>query len=470
MSDTIKITFVGQDNNGFPQDNYEFVFSFSLFATQKVLDLWNAINLNSSLLADPANQNIIKDWFKKYFLGQIENFKFALNIFKGHSILHFLDSNIINLPSLTINNNVVGIDTGKTVGQYLIDYANKEQIPYRLYSYSCPSFSKVDPYYGTVVRFIALRFSYIKSILFRDAHSTTPNANQIDYDWLRHWYYSTNKKFMMYTAPWYNPSHASGDHVPFAATWAAKNINFPNDGCLTESEWNSSFGLLKQYDNTNFISKSNYGVDERLFGSIFLKPPFLEKDFYFVGITWLFYIFYNPPHTDSFYRYDPADEAKNNIMFFGKEVYLRKETKHYSSILSYFGTIKCQAYDVLQDCALFLNKLVNQVTIDEFFNAIEKLQRNNPNGTYARLPSKYHIWEYLFKTDGFDQNKSLLNYVENMAKGLLENHPSENLEKICDNSMFTFIGDSFQPDKNIYENTNLQIINLPNGHPLKNRY
>lgn len=382
-------------------------------------------------------------------MAQIKGFFHVANVCKGWGVVHYIAKDVAELPALVQENGVLSLLQTTSVAEYFQLQA-RGNWPYKQLVYECLDMD--DAFRGSVVRFFALLDNEYEVVMFRDAHATLPRDNQYDKKWTSTWLEKTDRRFFMYTAPWYNPAHSNGNHVPFAASWGARNVRFPTGGCISKTEWISSFGLFDS------LKDRGYGIDERLLHKVIqefqsddaLFPSFEENTF-FVGMTWLVYLFYNPPYPQDFIRGS------------GSEQYFHLEKTHAKSMNTYYGGIRCSMIDAITDCAISLHKDPEKITCDEYFKFIEDRQKTNRS--YRRLPSRWHIWEYLFLPHKPD-NQPLLAYLRLMAKNALVNKPNEHLMHVCDNNEFLFIGDAFEPAENIYHPRSLLKIRLPDEHPL----
>ena len=88
-----------------------------------------------------------------------------------------------------------------------------------------------------------------------------------------------------------------------------------------------------------------------------------------------------------------------------------------------------------------------------------------------KIPIKKEDGIYCLGNDFYKVEGGHLTYIDDTLltkeTGEAVDHPKEILEKVCDNSLFQFIGDDFQPNKNIYSQDTLSFISLPDHHPLK---
>ena len=488
--------------------NYRQVFSFSLFITKNIMaefvsDLKN--NRSPSL-------NVI-NWYIKYPLTQLQSFirLFDNPNWQDYGIIHFLSSDLADLPIISRDSyqNVYYYNYGTSFStMFRTEIEKINRYKYSQYLYDCPNFyDKIETevvsvseqkikvrkvtsfYFGSLVRFLPLVLEGIDVVLFRDAHSTMPNSsNNYDRQWHDTWLNNTDKRFWMYTSPWYNPPHADGEHVPFVATWGARTINKTEKSIFSDLVWANTFGYLDRIDNANWYKQEKYGIDERMFHYLFQYYKQYNKTFqmdcYFVGMTWIGYLFINPSNTNEYIRYEnPNDPQKDKkpIVKDGNHVYL-VPTSHGWGTQSIYSEIKCVLLFLLKQLAKEEHKPIEQITIDTFWKYVEQLQslklKDSVSNTFFNnsielCPSRYHLWEYLFETN-FETSDPLIPYVERFSRQLGYSKTFD-ISHSCDIVQKYFIGDVFDPSIFRYkhdEDTNMDIpdnIIVPVNHPIYKR-
>jgi hypothetical protein len=503
------------------------VFSFSLFVGNLSVfeNITEECKNNNKIV---MNKNII-NWYDKYGYTQYNKFVqlFEDKNWSEYGVIHYISLETAYLPWVEYDSSIEKfVYTDKTFIQHYLELNSKYGNRYKQYIYTSPNFqinknvtywnhstknvinsTITRPYYGSVVRFLTLIVPNVDVVLFRDAHTTMPNPKtNYDSNWINFWINSTNNKFFMYHSAYYNPTHASGEHAPFAATWAAKRINNNQDSIFNDDEWKSSFGMLKEINNSVWYLKDGYGIDERLFYIILkhYKDSFNNKNFvdntYFVGITLVLFLFVNPAYPQDYFRY----KDNNNFFNFSKHslettnpesinitsnnvssgYYLRKNI-HWWVGRNIFNDIRCILLSLLKNYAYSNEVDINSITINQFFNYIESIQKNNTSLSYFEkqqiylIPSKYHIWEYIFDYETQIIDQPLISYLENSSK--ISEFSSRNINlkwdilNSCKLTTRTFIGDKLDLyPYNYYESDNQtrkqipSINDLPNWHPLYN--
>lgn len=495
-------------------NNPKNAFSFSLFVSDKNVHAEIAYECSKGV------SNVIKpnitNWYNRYGGIQYSKMKqlFMDNNWKEYGVIHFLSLETAFLP--WVEN---GIYTNKTLSQHYLELNSQFPGRYKQYIYTCPNFQThtnitywnhnlrqeknttiTTPYFGTIVRFLPLIMQGVDIILFRDAHTTMPNPyNNIDKKWCEYWL-TTDRKFLMYHAPYYNPYHAYGEHVPFAATWGAKRKNA--NTILTRKEWNLTFGDITHIDNKNWYYRDSYGIDERMFYKSLMQyidstngKTFIENT-YLIGITHLFYLFLNPSFPQDFSRFyennsfintAPANLNKSlaeTINVYNNSVYTRN-VKHWWVGRSMYNDIRCTLLSILKDYSDTHSINIFDISCKDFFNYIERIQSDvNTNTSNVerqmlyQLPSKYHIWEYIFDYDTHIIDKAILPYLEEVSVGFEKESRGKpimwDILNSCKLTTRMFIDDEFNLYPHYYFNSDntrkkLPSINsLPEWHPLKN--
>ncbi len=491
--------------------NYTQVFSFSLFITTKIMA--EIVNDTRNNLA--PSKNVI-NWYNKYPLKQLESFEklFKDSNWADYGIIHFISSDVADLPVIVndpYHNTYYYSYSVSLSSMFETSIKNINRYKYSQYVYDCPRFYEklqiemvsvskqkiikqnvTSVYFGSLVRFLPLVMEGIDIVLFRDAHSTMPNSsNNYDRQWHDTWL-TTDKRFWMYTSPWYNPSHADGEHVPFAATWGARRIDKKEKSIFSNSVWANTFGYLDRIDNSNWYKQEKYGIDERMFYYLLKKYTQYGKTFYmdcyFVGMTWIGYLFINPSNTDEYIRYENPNvrqKDKKSIIKDGKHVYL-VPTSHGWGSQSVYSEIKCVLLFLLKQLAEDEGKTIYQITIDSFWNYIEKLQsvklKNSTSNTFFNnsielCPSRYHLWEYLFESDIKSSllYYPLIQYIEQFSRQLGYTKTFD-ISKSCDIVQKYFIGDIFDASSLKYKKNDDDMsddipgnVILPKNHPMYKR-
>jgi hypothetical protein len=178
---------------------------------------------------------------------------------------------------------------------------------YKLYLYTHPK--NIPLFWGTVVRFLPMIMPAVEVVLFRDAHSSTPNyrcdmqfttrdrsvpCNSLDREWVRLWEAEATKKYMFYTMKGYQPVHALGARRPLAGAWGAKIIEEQTieDQSILNSE--VFYTRLCNLELAMSVVGNNgaYGVDEQLLYYFLTTTPGVQGESIFIGMTWLLYLFY----------------------------------------------------------------------------------------------------------------------------------------------------------------------------------
>lgn len=185
---------------------------------------------------------------------------------------------------------------------------------FKLYFYKHPK--HIPLFWGTVLRFLPLTMPAVDVVLFRDAHSSTPNyrcdmrfttrevtvaetmsvpCNSLDRTWVEFWEADATRKYMFYTMKGYQPVHALGDRRPLAGAWGAKKIDGDEQTIEDQTilNYNVFFERLCNLDlaMSAFGNNGAYGVDEQLL-YYFLTTPGVQQQSVFIGMTWLLYLFY----------------------------------------------------------------------------------------------------------------------------------------------------------------------------------
>jgi hypothetical protein len=467
-----------------------YVFSFSLFnnnpdmMTKIKEDMVNNKSEISKINKDGVDRDLIIEWYNRYPNTQYNKFIDFLNNknWNDYNIIHFISKECSLLPAIKFDNykNNFVYDIDNTISNMFLEINKIFPNRYKQYIYECPDFLKsieyefwnnekkivykskiVTPYFGTLVRFLPLIMPNIDVVVFRDAHTTMPNPNyNYDVEWKNFWINNTNKKFWMYHWLNYNPVHADYKHAPFAATWAARKLNFSNTTIMTNEEWNLTFGDIKKIDNNVWEYQEKYGIDERLFYKSINnyidsenKKSFIENT-YLVGFLTMDSIF-----------------SLNNLLYENKTYLVQNSNK-------------CNIINFIKEYSDMINRNPLDLTINEFFNLIESLQKLNKlkesssvddifhniiTKQIYTIPTRWHIWNYLFDLYPFNPNEiSMLQFLEYHSS-------NENLLDYCDLFNRILVGNEFNTPSLFFRDFNnnrkkLPDINkLPSNHPLFNK-
>jgi hypothetical protein len=465
------------------------VFSFSLFNNSPDMmikikeDMINNKLRISKINKDGIFKDLIIEWYIRYPITQYKKFKEFLNnnSWSNYSIIHFISKECSLLPSIEYNQLIQGYiyNRNSTISTLFLELNKLYPNRYKQYIYDCPDFVKseeyefwnneekkiyktkmVTPYFGTVVRFLPLIMPNINIVIFRDAHSTMPNPKfNYDLEWKNFWINNTKKKFWMYHWLNYNPQHADFKHVPLAATWGARKLS-KNKTILTNDEWKLTFGNIKRINNNTWEYNEKYGIDERLFYKSINNYIDSENNKSFIENTYLVGIV-----------------TMNSIISSNKLMY---ENKTHLVQNSY----KCDIINFIKEYSKMINRNPLDITVNEFFNFIETLQRANTlNKSLSvqdilhniiikdlfTIPTRWHIWNYLFESNFFNPDKiKILDWLEDHSN-------NENLLDYCDIFNRTLIGNEFNTPSLFFKDINnnrkkLPDINqLPINHPLYNK-
>jgi hypothetical protein len=462
------------------------------------------------------------DFYTKYFNTQLAEFKkiLALPEWNEYGIIHLVEKNILNLKYYRKTNGLNYIDIGSTVEQVILNtmrpYRNysllsydtapqfKETINlsnanplYRTRGQAVPNILIVKPYLGTIIRFIPITVDFFDVLVFRDAHSTAPSSqNNIDSKWRDTWL-TTDKKIWTYTGAFYNPIHSGNMKVPFAATWAIRK--FEGEATIMTKENFKRFFDIPVLDPKKFLQEYLYGIDERLMLNMVkkynLRGRTYDQDTFFVGVVWLGYLFGSQTMPQQFQTMDTnAPTLTQNISLdvTGKlsvaapqrrpELYdnLNKLYEPVtrtqiiiqpdSNVLpnySFYQDIRCVIKYMVIYLAEKFGKPEDQVTFEEFFDYVDEKHRNilskDKRTLYDNLilmvPSKYHIWDYIFRDVIIDTSP---------IKQYFLHYNNFSWDNLCDINEKYFVGDAF--DFTQYVNRGspglpVNITNYPHDHP-----
>ena len=330
-------------------------------------------------------------------------------------------------------------------------------------------------YYGSIIRYRTLQDTRFDIVHIRDPHSTLPNTNMYDINWINHWIY-INKQFLMYTSPVYNPDHSNAyrqkiksverndnrykkRRIPFAATLSFRRI---------EDIGQRLWAMLERpnYD----IIDNKYGQDEQQLHFAMHQLNMNSNMCLYVGITWLQWIFHNVginPETSLNLRWVQNNNVKNM-----------------------FQDISCVTLLVLNYVFNHLkqskprNFTIRDVTMKEYFDYVEQKQIKG-NTIYMLLPSRWHLWDYLFIDPNVNNidNMSFYTYVETKIRNFptIDNDNNQrepiDIDSMC-MSFKIFYGKYYDPE-NQYDRHNFDmddfgtryqklndLIPFPPGHPL----
>lgn len=299
-----------------PIINTRKVFSFTLFLARPTSVF------NDTLSSGLEKPHTLREWIRKYIVTQQQKFAQLLNDpnWSDFGIIWFIDAKLVR-SRMKLD------DSGQTIKQLV----NKmtEEYPGRLavLGFDCSNITDTV-WYGSIVRFVPLVTGEFDVVIFRDAHSTIPNPNnKYDRNWYETWYNLSGdefKKYWLYQMITYNPAHAKGEKVPFAATWSAR-AELTKDGellpIMSPELWNGYFGdpdkdpgvYFPDFDTNQDVEQlapGQYGIDERIFSQLIYETEFLENS-YIVGMTWLAFLFNSEANPRQFSQY--SDEG--NIIY-----------------------------------------------------------------------------------------------------------------------------------------------------------
>ncbi len=434
--------------------NTRHVFSFSLFITTKF-----------------SQPDKIDAWKAKYYHGQFLKFRQLLEDpnWSDYGIIHFIDNALFkNILSLKDDLNYLSQD-----------FPDR----YKVIKYGlCPPYSEFfgsSEYFGTVIRFTAFLMPNLDSVLIRDAHSSMPNPRtRFDLEWRNHWYNNTNKQFWIYNMVNYNPPHNNFRPTMFAAAWGAKRMQ--NEQTIIHKDaWKKMFE-----DNIVYITPG-YGIDERLLSYFIEKPGFLDNAF-IVGVTHLIWLFCHK-----------INERQHNITKEYKGPNLPPFTEKFTNlgmtpvilehkippILSdfhvsetYFQEVGCLVKYLNQ---VLIDKERSSITINRLFFEVEEIQ-NFPEfdldskllkKIYGMVPTRWHLWDFLFDSTTWGGINDTLDEYLNNAKMVcgVANNISVDLENQCDIVSKFFKGgkiffDDYQYEKFGVHNPLSPDISLPNTY------
>ncbi len=420
------------------------IFSFSLFITKDIQDIRRRM-LKNEVISD-TDKKKYQSWFDKYMNSQVLKFKELLDNpnWKDFGIVWFLEGTIKELfpDELKEVMNIFKPYTGRIV----------------LFRYVCTDVP--NPFYGSVIRYIPLTTGGFDIILFRDAHDTMPNTkNNYDRDWLNTWL-KTDKTFWLYQSIIYNPEHARGDRVPYAAAWGAQDREREKRPILSPQTWNEYFG-----NPSRDIQRGDYGIDERIFADLINNHTEFIDESYIVGITWILYLFvpYANPRT-----FERVYNNQTNKWFLCKE-----QRGHSVYIYTYFTEVRCVIYYIAEIYAQGLD-----TPIGTLWDYIDWLQANlaeisKENQLLFKLinmaPSKAHLWEFLFDVS------SLVNETTTLENAIIWFGVGDfDYRNMCNIIPKYFRGGEFNYDKYIdLPGDHIPLpetrIILPPAHPLSIR-
>ena len=445
--------------------NVRKVFSFTLFLARP------PTGIQSGVVGDPKPQTI-RAWVQKYFLTQRNKFIQLLNDphWSDFGIIWFLDAKLLRSKMKFDNKNTI-----KTIIDNIIkDYPGRIAV----LGYDCSNVSD-SVWYGSIVRFAPLAIGELDVVIFRDAHSTIPNPhNRYDRNWYETWYNLKGdefKKYWLYQMITYNPIHAGGEKVPFAATWGARatHENGSPLPIMKPKLWNKYFGdpsrdpgvYYPDFDTGKEIERiapEEYGIDERIFSQMIYETDFLSNS-YIIGITWFLFLFNPETNPRQFKRYVDNSEI----------IYCALHTGMHSIALhTYPSEARCVIYYIAETFGDGWD-----TTLIDLFKIIGNLQARRPADKRDRLiynlvgmlPSFEHLWEFLFDTSIVNPYSgiTLSETIQKFGMSHL------NYKNMCNVIGSYFRGGEINYDRYIHDPEYKDIsppqynIKVPSGYPYK---
>ena len=322
--------------------------------------------------------------------------------------------------------------------------------------------------------------------------------NNIDSKWRDTWL-TTDKKIWTYTGAFYNPIHSGNMKVPFAATWAIRKT--AGEGTIMTLDNFKRFFDIPELNSNKFLQEYLYGIDERLMLNMVKKYNLngrtYDQDTFFVGIVWLGYLFGSQTMPQQFQTMDtnPPEITQNisldingnlsvsrprstdlytnipKLYMYGpgasQTQIIRKPDGNLLPEYSFYQDIRCVIKYIVIYLAEKFGKTENGVTFEEFFDYVDEKHRNilskDKRTLYDNLilmvPSKYHIWDYIFRDVVQDTSPIKPYFLQ------LNNFSWDNL---CDINEKYFVGDAFDFTQYVNRgsgNLPANIQNYPDDHP-----
>ncbi len=385
------------------------VFSFSLFMPTRIKLAW--------LGADADSITIRDGWLQKYLYGQLAAFlKLLVNpSWTEYGIIHFLDSDLRNYA----------LPTGRTVIDEILSIINlfgaNAQGRYKAIEYNCMAGPHHDictsEFIGTVIRFCPLVIRGIKSVLFRDPHTTMPNPETpYDVGWRNKWK-DTQKRFWIYQMVNYNPArHGVHQTTMFAAAWGARKIDEAAETTIVDRD------IWKVFeDGIVAVKSTEYGIDEQLLIYFINRPDFLQ-DSYIVGIIHIIWLFVHKMNVRqlkiaSVPRQDPTEEPLlkpfeqitpaliagdiNNIDVLPQvmtdpnvDIFTETYFQEVGCLIKYLDKVLTKHHGAPRS----LNSLFQNVEFVQNYkhNVSPSLDQKILGKIYDMAPSRWHLWNFVF--------------------------------------------------------------------------
>lgn len=455
-------------------------FSFCIFVNDSFISSYmywynNFESLDISDEKTKKHVEILKNWLNKYFylqLEKIEDFLYSWQYssdeaWKNYNVIHLIDDFIWELQAFDNKMNPVG----KTFGELYLENTLqlKGYIPIAVKSKNSNIYKNVDQieksrfvdYFGSLIRFCPFVWDFLDEVHIRDAHSTMPNTkNNLDYDWLKKWK-TTDKKFMMYTAQSYNPSHAANVKVPYAAIWGARKLQ--DNECISFDIWEKYIEYKGEKDNHSYYKSFTYGVDERRL--LFFLQKHMYNITFFIPITHFCYLLtgYNRLRASDkqiVEELKPADKKESKKDHYSADNLLKAKIQTgginmsrstLSTPKTYFSEVKCAIKYLLE---FMKNKYkVKYITVDLFFDTLKKIKEyedGSPENMFIKkfakmIPDSNRIWDYLF-LDGIQKKRNMDKYI-NDSISIVE--PDTVFSAACDINSFIFDSHRYDVDDEI---------------------
>lgn len=415
------------------------------------------------------------DWYNRYLGGQLRKMaKFFNNTdWDDFCIIHFIHKPILNLRHRTgdEDNEKTGLEIVK---RYKSIFPEGKYLPIQ---YDDPN-KKNTVFIGTLVRFTTLIMKNIKTTIFRDAHTTMPNNNSIDYSWYKTWL-GTGKMFWSYNMIKYDPEHAKTAALPLAAAWGARNTGINRKTILTTSSFRAHF------ENNIVNATSGYGIDEHVL-LYFVNNKYYFDNAYIVGMTHLFSLFTHKINERQFIvSYSDGKKEYDVEPFFDVATKIKKIPFKNIQINTDLTSNVSETYLQEIGCLVkYLNQTLTtefgeEPTVTELFDSIKKLQDNESepllSKLYRMVPTKWHLFSFLYDADAGDptaidgvnfEDITLTEYLDMMEPYFLD--PNLNLDNQCDIVGKYFTGGVMNYDKYQYNIKNKKVI-LPDDISLPYR-
>lgn len=171
------------------------------------------------------------------------------------------------------------------------------------------------------------------------------------------------------------------------------------------------------------------------------------------------------------------NEAEFRDEFLTESPWMCRPNQFIMPSLSFYTDMRCVVLNFIDLVAKVLNKSTDQVTIKEFFDAVDVSLRSplpdNPQEYYAyklqrMIPPRWNIWQYIFGMEYLDGGVLINQYIDAHSK---EGDVFLNTRTVCKINRKLWIGNNFNFDKYFFgDPSDPTNIDLPDNSVLPQNY